>query len=153
VPFAIFLMMRAPFAQHGAERQPLPVVPLLGELALWAGLHGILTLAVLGRPELLAAVHPMVFAYLGWYLLVLGLLSLRVVARPMGIGARLWVAFSALFAMFAFPHMAAWMRPWNHHGLGDALLFLQVSPFLGFVQAVLLVVIPWTLWRSLRRAA
>ncbi|MEZ4383691.1 MAG: hypothetical protein R3A79_20335 [Nannocystaceae bacterium] len=153
VPFAIFLMMRAPFTQHGAERKPMPVVGLLGELALWAGLHGVVTLIVIGRPELLAAVHPMVFAYLGWYLLVLGLLALRVVARPMGIGARVWVAFSALFAMFAFPQMAAWMRPWANHGLSDALLFLQVSPFLGFVQAILLVLIPWSLWRSLRRAA
>ena len=148
VPFVIFLMMRTPSADLGEKRKALPVAALLGELFLWAGLLGVLSLAVLKRP-LDASIHPVFIAYFAWYLGVVGLLAIRVVAMPMSLASRAWIAFSALFAMSAFPQMAAWVQYYG--GTEDLLMMSQMSPFLGFVQAALLVAIPVTLWRSLRR--
>ncbi|MCB9702337.1 MAG: hypothetical protein H6711_10615 [Myxococcales bacterium] len=153
IPFAILMMMRVPLAEAGERRGPLPVASLLGELGLWAGIHGVIVLGLLGRPDALFEVHPAAFLYLGWFLLVVGLLSIRVVARPLGLGARVWVGFAAFFSLIAFAQIAAFTRPWAHRNIGDLALFSHVSPFLGVAQVLLLVVIPWTLWRSLRARA
>ncbi|MCB9569382.1 MAG: hypothetical protein H6710_19565 [Myxococcales bacterium] len=153
IPFAILMMMRVPLAEAGERRGPLPVASLLGELGLWAGIHGVIFLGLLGRPDEVVEVHPAVFLYLGWFLLVVGLLAIRVVARPLGLGARIGVGFAAFFALLAVPQMRALMRPWEGHDLGDLVLLSHLSPFLGVAQVLLLLVIPWTLWRSLRARA
>lgn len=148
VPFVVFLMMRTPKADLGEKSTPLPVGSLLGEFFLWAGLLGALSLAVLKHP-LETSIHPVFIAYLAWYLGVLALLAIRVVAMPMSLASRAGIAFSAIFAMSAFPQMATWVQ--HYRGADDLLMMSHMSPFLGFVQAALLVAIPVTLWRSLRR--
>jgi len=149
IPFVILMMMRTPVTDLGEKRAPLPLMSLLGELFLWTGLLGALTLLVLDRSISIGRIHPVFVTYLVWYLAVLGMMAIRVVAMPMGLLARAGIALSALFTMLAFPQMAIWMK--NSPDIDSLVLLGQVSPFLGAVQAALLVAIPVMLWRSLRR--
>lgn len=151
LPFAILLAMRVPLPE-GAERRALPLASLLGELAAFAALHGLATLAVVPRPLGAFALSPVVYGYLGWYLLMLGLITIRATALPLGLAGRLWLGFSACFALVAFPHLAAWSSPWGERGLADIFGMTMASPVLGVLQAALMVAIPWLLIRRLRRA-
>ena len=153
VPFAVFLMMRVPVAEIPTALRRVPVAPLLGELFAFAGLHIAATLVLLGEPAVVLEVHPVAFLYLAWYLLMLGLVAIRAVARPMGLAARVWVGFAACFALLAFPHMAAWTSRYGNRDVEDLFAFYQLSPALGVVQAVLMVVVPWLLLRGLRPRA
>lgn len=152
LPFAILLMMRVPVGETPNARRAIPVGGLLAELAGFAAVHGVATLALVRDPGHALSASPIAYLYLGWYFLMLGLVSIRAVALPMGLGARLWVTFAGFFALLAFPHMAEWTRPYASPDADDIFGLYQLSPFLGLVQALLMIAVPWLLLRPLRRA-
>ncbi len=150
LPFAILLMMRTPTPDLGEKRAPPPIGSLLGELFAWTGMLAVLTVGMLPNPGQITDVHPAFVFFLAWYLAVVGLAAIRMVSAPTGLIARTQIGLAAFFALMAFPQMAAALRNTNSANL---LLFSEISPFLGFVQAAMLVVVPVVLLRSIRRGS
>lgn len=153
VPFVAFLMMRVPIGDAPATTRNLPTTALLGELGLWAGILAVIAAALESGHHEVALLHPVALFYAGWYFVVLGLLAIRMAARPMGLAARIWVTFCGGFALIALPHVGQWMRPYRNHDLDDLVGLAHLSPFLGLVQVILMIAVPWALLRALRRPA
>ncbi len=150
VPFAILLMMRTPTPDLGEKRTPPPIAKLLGELFAWTGMLAVLSVGMLSNTWEATTTHPAFFFFLAWYLSVIGLASIRMVSAPMNLATRAQIGVAAFFAMMAFPQMAAAFRGMNGPEL---LIFSEISPFLGFVQAAMLIVVPLMLLRSIRRSS
>ncbi|MEZ4452061.1 MAG: hypothetical protein R3B09_21535 [Nannocystaceae bacterium] len=154
VPFAALLMMRVPVGDAPATLRRVPTAALLGELGLWALIQGIAAVALEhGHHESSMLLQPVAVFYTAWYFAVVGLLALRVAARPLGLASRIWVAFAAVFALIALPHVGRWIRPYHGSDVDHLFMLGQASPFLGLVQVILMVVVPLTLLRALRRPA
>ena len=95
---------------------------------------------------------PVALAYLAWTIAVAGLLTLRVAALPMSMLAKLWIGMCAMGLGVAYVHSMEWARQ-PEQEIEAALGFWQVSPLLGVVQVVMLVLIPALLLRALRHPA
>lgn len=150
VPFAILLMMRTPTSGLGEKQAPPPIGKLLGELFVWASMLAVISVGMLSSASEITRAHPAFFFFLAWYLGVIGLASIRMVSAPMGLITRAQIGVAAFFALMALPQMGTALR-----GMNDAelLIFSEISPFLGFVQAAMLVVVPLILLRSIRRSS
>ena len=149
VPLAILLMMRAPTGDAPLSMRRASVGRLVLELLGWAALYLGAAVCFVGLDRMDHLFHPVAFAYLLWFLTVGALLSLRVVMAPMTFLSWVWGGVIAMGLGAAFLHVEVWSREFASHrplfGLGE------LSPFLGVVQAIMMVVIPWTLVRTLRR--
>ncbi len=154
VPFAILLMMRAPLGDLPNLRRT-PVGRLVGEFAGWTGLYLAASALLFGTSNLHVLTSPIAALYLAWFVGVAGLLSLRIAAAPMTFASRVWAALCAVAVMVAFGQAGIWARPLEDLAFRSPPLFVlsELSPVLGALQALLLVVIPWTLLRALRRPA
>lgn len=152
VPMAILLMMRVPMAETPTALRRVPVGPLMAEFAAGLTLFFAVCLALMGVDNLEIVHSPVALAYLAWTITVAGLLTLRVTALPMGWLAKLWVGVCALALGVSFVHTVRWTRS-AYLETADILGFWQVSPLLGVLQAVMLVLIPAVLLRALRHPA
>ncbi|HGG57995.1 MAG TPA: hypothetical protein ENK31_09400 [Nannocystis exedens] len=153
VPFAILLMMRTPTPDLGEKRKAPPIAKLLGELFAWTGILGMLSVSMLSTTWEPTSPLPALFFFcllLTWYLSVIGLVAIRMASAPMRLITRLQIGGALFFALMTFPQMAAALRGVDGPQL---LIFSEISPFLGFVQAAMLVVVPWALLRSIRRSS
>jgi hypothetical protein len=152
VPLAILLMMRVPTGDVPASMRRAPVGKLVGEFFAWAALYLAAAGTMVGVGRMHVFAQPVALAYLLWFLLVAALLSLRVTG-PLTFASRVWAGVCAAAVAVAFAQTAMWSRPVEDLGYSAPPLFVfgELSPLLGLVQAVLTVVIPWTLLRALRR--
>ena len=155
VPFAILLMMRAPLGDLPANLRRTPVGRLVGEFAGWAGLYLAGSALLFGTTSLHVLTSPVAALYLAWFVVVAALLSLRIAAAPMTFASRVWAALCAVAVMVAFAQSGMWARSLDDLAFRSPPLFVlsELSPVLGALQAILLVVIPWTLLRALTRPA
>jgi hypothetical protein len=150
VPLATLLMMRVPQGDTPLALRRIPVAALLGEFAAGVALSFAVSFAYMGLARFTLLGSPVALFYFAWTVLVAGLLTIRVAALPMTLAAKLWAFVCAVGLAVAFVHCA----DWAHHPRQDlqhVLEFARVSPLLGVVQAALLVVIPASLLRALRR--
>lgn len=152
VPMAILLMMRVPMAETPTALRRVPVGPLMVEFAAGLALFFAVCVACMGVDNLDIMNSPVALAYLAWTITVAGLLTLRVAALPMSWLAKLWVGVCALALGVSFVHTVQWTRS-EYLKPADILGFWQVSPLLGVLQAVMLVLIPAALLRALRHPA
>lgn len=155
VPFAILLMMRAPLGDLPANLRRTPVGRLVGEFTGWAGLYLVGSALLFGTTNLHVLTSPVAALYLGWFVVVAALLSLRIAAAPMTFASRVWAALCAVAVTVAFAQAGMWARSLDDLAFRSPPLFVlsELSPVLGALQAILLVVIPWTLLRALTRPA
>jgi len=153
VPLAILLMMRVPMAETPTALRRVPIGPLMAEFTAGIALHFAVCIACMGGFSQLKIIEsPVALAYLAWTITVAGLLTLRVAALPMGLLAKVWAGVCAISLGVAFVHSGQWTSN-PHRDLADVLGFWEVSPLLGVLQAVMLVVIPVMLLRALRNPA
>lgn len=155
VPMGILLMMRAPTGDAPRTLRRPTVGRLVAEFFGWAGLSLAAGAVIAGPDHMHVLQQPVALAYLVWFLGVAALLALRVVMAPLTFASRLWVGVCAAALMVAFGHTVMWARSADEllFRTPSVFVFSELSPFLGAVQAILTAVIPWTLWRALRRAA
>jgi hypothetical protein len=154
VPFAILLMMRAPTGDVPPAMRRTPVARLVGEFVGWSALYLAVAAGMAGVEHVHLFAQPVAIFYLLWFLGVAALLSLRIVVAPLSFASRLWVGLCALAVGVAFIQTAMWSRPFEDMAFRSPplLVFSELSPLLGALQAALTLVIPWTLLRALRRA-
>lgn len=151
VPMAILLMMRVPLAETPTALRRIPIAGLLAEFFAGFAVFFAACAACMGPGRLDVLGSPVALAYLLWTITVAGLLTIRVTALPMSMLAKLWASVCTLGLMVGYVHVVDWTRS---PGFGrSVLLFSDVSPFLGLLQAVLLVLIPVMLVRALRHPA
>jgi hypothetical protein len=151
VPLQLVLMARVPMGDGPTRGQHVPVGELLGEYATWIGAHGALAIVVVvGAGGSLHEVDPIGLLHLGWAFLVAGLLAIRITARPTTAVGAIAVVVSAIAVCFEFGTGAVFAVD---RGEPFALVPLfEVSPALGLAQLAMLVLVPWLLFRSLRRS-
>jgi hypothetical protein len=97
-PLQLLLMARVPTGDVPPSMRTLPLSRVLGEYGVVLGLHMALVLVVADAPHLdqfsfTAVVH------LGWALGVAALVSIRGVAAPIGLAAKVWLGFALVCAM------------------------------------------------------
>ncbi len=149
--FALFVMSQVPVGGAPSGRT-VPVARILASLALALGLHFSATGVALvgGLGEILRVFQPYPLLYLSWAALVLGLLSIRIVAYPLGLMDRL----VALLVAACIVHAAIQGGEWGVMGVAadDPLFSLSsISPVLGGLQAAWMVAIPVLLLWALRQ--
>ncbi len=152
VPMSILLMMRVPMAEAPTALRRVPIGPLMTEFAAGLALFFAVCVACMGIDQLEIVHSPVALAYLAWTVTVAGLLTLRVTALPLSWLAKLWVGVCALALGVSFVHTVQWTRS-AYMQSADILGFWSVSPLLGVLQAVMLVLIPAALLRALRHPA
>ncbi len=152
VPMAILLMMRVPTAETPTSLRKIPIAGLMAEFCAGIGVFFAVCIGCMGVNNLGILNSPVALAYLAWTIVVAGLLAIRVTALPMSLLAKLWAGLCVAGLFVAHVHTIEWTRG-PHRGLDRILLFSDVSPFLGVLQAALLVLIPVLLLRALRHPA
>ncbi|HEY0136635.1 MAG TPA: hypothetical protein VGB85_21275, partial [Nannocystis sp.] len=153
VPLSILLMMRVPMSETPTVLRRVPIASLLLELTAGVALFFAVCAGCMGGVQHLGVfASPVALAYLVWTIAVAGLLTLRVTALPMGMLAKLWVGVCSVGLGVALVHTIEWTREPGQE-IAAALGFWQVSPLLGAVQAIMLVLIPALLLRALRHPA
>ena len=152
VPMAILLMMRVPMAETPTALRRIPLGSLLAEFCGGVAVFFAACIACMGPSRFDVVDSPVALFYLAWMIGVAGLLAIRVAALPMSLLAKIWAGVCAIGLGVAFVHLVEWTR---HPGqdIGHALGFAQISPLLGLLQAVMLVLIPVMLVRALRHPA
>ena len=117
---------------------------------MWFAVHFSLVVALAYDVGNSGLFHPVALAYLLWCFLALGLLAVRSVALPVGIAQSLWISFCALAGIVGYVHAAFWSGG-EGNGIDDVLALSHLSPVLGYLQAVFLVLVPLVLFRTLVR--
>jgi hypothetical protein len=152
VPMAILLMMRVPQQETPTAMRRVPVGSLLAEFAVGVAAFFAISVACMGPEHLHVLRSPIAFAYLLWTIAVAGLLAIRVAALPMSLLAKLWAGVCMIGVLVSFVHSAEWAHH-PHSAATKIFGFTAVSPVLGALQALLLVLIPVLLLRALKRPA
>ncbi len=148
VPLTILLMMRVPLGDTPPALRRVPFGSLLAEFATGVALYFTAAIAHMGIERLGLATSPVALAYLVWMVAVTGLLAIRVVALPMSLLAKVWAGVCVISLGVAFVHVVEWSR--GSHVFNHVFALWQLSPLLGVLQAVLMVLIPTLLVRALQ---
>lgn len=147
---AILVMSRVPMGDLPPSLRRVPLKRILGELGAMLGIHLVAVLAICADPLGFGGFHPVSMVYLLWCAGVLVLLSVRAVAYPMTILSGLWTVFCGIGLVVGFVHAVMWAAD-KHLDAMDVVGLAQLSPLLGLAQVVLLVWIPVSLVRGLRK--
>jgi hypothetical protein len=151
-PAAILLMMRVPQGDTPLALRRVPVGSLVAEFAAMIGLFFAVTVAVMGVRHFDMLYSPVALAYTAWTVVVAALLAVRVAALPSTLLAKLWLGVCSVGLIAAIAHASEWSRHPNND-FEHLFALGQVSPLLGILQVVLLVLIPVSLVRALRNPA
>jgi hypothetical protein len=152
VPLTVLLMMRVPQAEAPTAMRRIPVGSLLAEFAVATAAFFAITVACMGVEHLDVLSSPVALAYLVWTIAVAGLLAIRVAALPMSLLAKLWAGLCTIGLLVSFVHTHEWARHPNSEP-SKIFAFSEVSPVLGVIQALLVVLIPVLLLRALKHPA
>lgn len=151
-PLAILLMMRVPQLDVPLALRRVPIAALLAEFAGHIALFLAISVGLMGLDRLTILDSPVALAYMAWTIAVAALLAIRVAALPMTLLAKLWLGVCVIGLGAAYVHVVEWaQRP--HRDLGEVFALSEISPLLGVLQVILLVLIPLTLVRALRNPA
>lgn len=148
VPLTILLMMRVPLGDTPPALRRVPFGSLLAEFAAGVALYFTAAIGCMGIERLGLATSPVALAYLAWMVAVTGLLAIRVVALPMSLLAKVWAGVCVISLGVAFVHVVEWSR--SSHALSHVFALWDLSPLLGVLQVVLMVLIPTLLVRALQ---
>lgn len=148
VPLALLLMMRVPLGDTPPALRRVPFVGLLGEFAVGVGLFFAVVTGMIGADRFALLGSPIALVYLAWMIAVAGLLTIRVVALPMSLLAKVWAGVCMIGVGVAFVHVGVLSDPYRSQQ--TAVLLWDASPLLGILQLVLMIVIPVLLVRALQ---
>jgi len=148
VPLAILLMMRVPLGDTPPALRRVPFVGLLGEFAVGVGLFFAVVTGMIGADRFALLGSPIALVYLAWMVAVAGLLTIRVVALPMSLLAKVWAGVCMIGVGVAFVHVGVLSDPYRSPH--TPLLLWDASPLLGILQLVLMIAIPVLLVRALQ---
>jgi hypothetical protein len=149
LPLMLLLMARVPTGDTPPRMRKLPMLGLLLEFAAWGAAHVVVSGALVGIS--MQALHPVALLWLGWCVLVLGLIAIRVVAVPAKIATNVWTAFCGLSLTVGFAQAAYWGLENGRKDVTDIFVLMELSPVLGLLQIALTVWIPVSLIRHLRK--
>lgn len=152
VPMTALLMMRVPQAEAPTALRRVPVGSLIAEFLVGVAAFFALHIACMGPAQFHVLRSPVALAYLAWTLGVAGLLAIRIAALPMSLLAKLWAGVCAIGLLVGFVHTVEWAQH-PHLASNKIFAFSEVSPVLGLVQALMLILIPTMLLRALKRPA
>lgn len=153
MPFMVLVMGRVPIgvAPRG-DGSDLAIArrAWLGCLAEFGGfvaLHLLVATIVAGGPWQLHGWSGLAGVFhLTWALGVAALVSIRAVAVPMRLTGALYLGFCLMMSVTAYVTAAVFVL--DGPSSGPMFAFSHLSPVLGGIQAVLTIVIPWSLLRS-----
>ena len=154
VPFMLLVMARVPVGvlvgtgDAGRRAMRGVVLRCLGEFGAFVALHVFAaTLLWWDGPWALSRTEGSL--HLVWALAVAGLVAIRVVVVPTRLLGALYLGFCLLMALVAYVTGAVFLVD---GGGGSAFFALShLSPMLGAAEALLWIVIPWSLLRAPRR--
>ncbi len=143
LPFMLLIMARVPIGDMPTSLRRIPLLRLLGEFASWVALEVIVAAVIDGT---LAGLHPIALLGVGWSVLVLVLIAIRLAATPGQILSHVWVLVCLGMLPFTFGFAMACGFASN-----QAVEMLGESVFLSFSWLVMVVWVPVSLIRHLRR--
>lgn len=147
VPMQLLLMGRVPGGDVPPRLRRVPIGRLLREHTLWIGLVLMLGFLVEGPPRRVQSEAIVGLVHLGWAVLVTALVTLRGVARPTSILAKLWLMFCLGGVMIEFITGAMWCLSSPD---ADMIFPLgEAHPLLGLLQIGMVLWIPISLVRGL----
>ncbi|MFV8754165.1 hypothetical protein ACNOYE_26780 [Nannocystaceae bacterium ST9] len=143
LPFILLIMARVPVGDMPTKLRRIPVTRLLAEFAGWTMLELLVAAALDGT---IAGLHPMTLIGVGWCVLVLVLIAVRLAATPARILGHVWV----LVCIGMLPFTFGFATVWAFSPERAFEVFEEVPAFLTVPWALLLVWIPVSLFRHLR---
>jgi hypothetical protein len=149
LPAMMLLMGRVPMSEGTPRMRTVPVATLLLEFGAWALAHVLFAGLVWGFDA--QALHPVALGWLAWCVVVLGLISIRLVAVPGKLAASVWTGFCAMSLTVGFGQAFYWGVENGRHRAQDVFALMNVSPVLGLLQVGLTIWIPVSLLLHLRR--
>lgn len=147
VPMQLVLMGRVPGGDVPPQLRRVPIGRLLREHSLWLGLVLVLGFLVEGPPRRVQGEAIIGVVHLGWALLVTALVTLRGVARPTSILAKLWLMFCLGAVMIEYVTGAMWFM--SSPDVDMVFPLFDAHPLLGLLQVGMVVWIPMSLLRGL----
>jgi hypothetical protein len=150
MPMQVLLMARVPAGDSPSGSGVPNLRGLLGEFAVYVGLHGALALVMVGPGFVLRGLGSVGVLHLAWALAISALVAIRIVAAPARLPASIFAGFAFVLAIVEF--VTGSMQMLSSSRSISALPLWSVSPTLALGQLALLVVLPWTLVRGIRRA-
>lgn len=148
IPFTILLMARVPVGDDPPRMRRVPVAKLLAEFAAWGAAH--IVVAALLTFEIGYFLHPVALLWIGWCVLTLGLITIRMVSLPSNIAAHLFVGFCGASLIMGYVQAIFWAFDRNH-SVDHVFALGEVSPVLGLVQIAVTFGVPLLLLRNLRK--
>ena len=148
MPMQILLMARVPVGDAPSGRGIVGLPALLGEFAGFVAIHGALALAIVGA-EFLERLDEPGTLHLLWALAIAPLVAIRIVAAPPKLTVSVWAGFAFVLAIIEYITGCAQVGGAARHE--SFLPLARVSPWLALLHVALLVLVPWTLVRGIRR--
>lgn len=148
LPFSILLMARVPVGDEPPRLRRVPVAKLLAEFASWGAASVVVAVALSGF-AIGDSLQPIALLWIGWCVVTLGLIAIRVVSVPASIPAHLFVGFCGASLIMGFVQAIYWAFD-GGHSVEDVFALTKVSAVLGLLQVVVTFGIPLALLRSLR---
>jgi hypothetical protein len=153
IPFTILLMARVPVGDDPPRMRRVPVAKLLAEFAGWGAAHVVVALVVaIGLNEFDDghSLHPVALLWIGWCVVTLGLIAIRVVSIPANIPTHLFIGFCGASLIMGFVQAIFWAFERNH-SIENVFALSEVSPVLGLLQVAVTFGVPLLLLRNLRK--
>jgi hypothetical protein len=148
LPFSLLLMARVPIGDDPPRMRRIPVPKLLAEFASWGVAHIVLAYLLSNTPDRL--LHPVSMLYLGWCVVVLGMMAIRLVAVPARLIDQLFLGFCGLSLIVGFVQSVYWALE-RDPSIEYLFALSQLSPVLGLVQVLVTLAVPILLARSLSK--
>ncbi|MCA9697705.1 MAG: hypothetical protein KC431_09280, partial [Myxococcales bacterium] len=148
LPLSLLLMARVPSGDGPSRLRRIELPKLLAEFASWAAAH-ILVIALFFDVDAYAF-HPVALVWLAWSVLVLGLIAVRIASVPNSIAGNLWTAFCGIGLVVGYVHAMMWSLD-HHNDIDKVFALFELSPVLGLLQMFLVVWIPLSLVRAMRK--
>ena len=145
LPMQLLLMSRVVVGDASTLRQPVAIKALLLEFFGMVGLHAAIALLWLPTPWRLLEASALGVPYIIWGLCVAALIAIRGVARPINLASTAWLSLSWFVAAATFILGCGITVDGPHKSVEDLFVLFEVSPGMGLLHLISLVVIPLTL--------
>jgi hypothetical protein len=155
LPFMLLAMGRVPIGRplHGdADDHRTSRRRVLGCLAEFAGfvaLHAVVATTLAGGFWTLEGLGPAAVFHVSWGLAVAALVAIRMVTVPLRLAGLVYLSFCLVMAVTAY--FTGTVFACDQPSTAPLFALTHLSPVLGAIQAVLTVVIPWSLLRVPRQ--
>jgi hypothetical protein len=150
LPFTLLLMARVPVGDDPPRMRRVPVPRLLAEFASWGFAHILLAYLAAHSVTPDRVLHPVAMLYIGWCVVVLGLMAIRLVSIPARLIDHLFLGFCAASLLVGFVQAVFWAFE-RQPSIEHVFALSMVSPVLGLVQVAVTIAVPVLLARSLSK--